>query len=50
MMISKKLCVVCCSLFLSATLWAQKPLSDDLQQQVNQIAATIKDDPTPRQP
>ena len=45
MMISKKLCVVCCSLFLSATLWAQKPLSDDLQQQVNQIAATIKDDP-----
>lgn len=46
MQIYKKICIACCSFFVAAALWAQKPLSDELQQQVDQIAAMIKDDPS----
>lgn len=38
--------MLCCCFLLSATLQAQEPLSTELTQQVEQIAATIKDNPT----
>ncbi len=46
MQIYKKICVTCCAIFAAATLWAQDTLSEELQQQVNQIAATIDSNPS----
>ena len=38
--------ILCCSFLLSASLYAQEPLSSELSKQVEQIAATIKDNPS----
>lgn len=37
---------MCCGLLLSSSLWAQDPITADLTKQVEQIAKTIKSDPT----
>lgn len=37
--------ILCCSFLLSVSLQAQEPLSSELSKQVDQIAATIKDNP-----
>lgn len=46
MMNYKKIVVACCALFMATTLSAQKELDPELQKQVDQIATTIKSDPS----